>query len=260
MNIEVRNLCFSYGQSAVLKNVSFTARKGELLSVLGPNGVGKSTLFRCILGLLKGCKGEIIVGSTDVKRMAAKELAHRIAYIPQSHHPAFNYSVMDVVLMGTAHQVGAISSPGKREMAQARAALEQMGISSMAQKSYLKLSGGEQQLVLISRALAQQAKAILMDEPTSNLDFGNQLRVLQEVRRLAAMGYTILMSSHNPQHILHFSDRVIALCDGEVIAGGPPHDVMDEALLKRIYGVDVRFIDTDEGRTISPVLMEGNGR
>lgn len=252
MNIKVRDLCFSYGSNKVLKSVSFTALEGEVLSVLGPNGVGKSTLFRCMLGLLKGYKGEIIAGDADVKGMSAKELAYRIAYIPQSHHSPFNYSVLDVVLMGTAHQVGSLSSPGKKEMQKAHEALEQIGISGMAQKSYKKLSGGEQQLVLIARALAQQAKGIIMDEPTSNLDFGNQLHVLKEIKRIAACGYTILMSCHNPQHALHFSDRIMALYKGEMIACGPPHDVMDEALLKRIYSVDVRFIDTDEGRIVFP--------
>lgn len=257
MNIKVNSLSFSYGSQRVLENVSFEARAGELLSVLGPNGVGKSTLFKCMLGLLRGYKGSVHAGETDVAKMPAAELARLIAYIPQAHHPVFDYAVLDVVLMGMAHQVNAISSPGKKEMAQAQAALEKIGILDLGNKSFLKLSGGEQQLVLIARALAQQAKALLMDEPTSNLDFGNQLRVLQQIRQLADSGLTVIMSSHNPQHALHFSDRILALKNGLVTAWGPPDTVLDEALLWQLYGVKVRIVDTEEGRMIAPVLGEG---
>lgn len=256
MNIEVRGLNFSYGTHAVLNNVSFTTNDGKLLFILGPNGVGKSTLFRCILGLLKGYEGEILVGGADARHIPARELAHMIAYIPQMHHATFNYTVLDMVLMGTAHQFNSISAPKQKEMAQAWSTIEMMGITELAEKSFLKLSGGEQQLVLIARALAQQARILLMDEPTSNLDFGNQLRVLKRIRQLAKSGYTILMSSHNPQNAMLFADQIIALYDGQIIVSGSPLDVMNEALLKKLYDVDAQLIDTHAGRIISP-LVEG---
>jgi iron complex transport system ATP-binding protein len=257
MNIDVCNLGFHYGQREVLKNISFSAHEGELISILGPNGAGKSTLFKCILGLLKGFTGSVSLGGENVKNMPARRLAQLVAYIPQSHHPAFNYSVLDIVLMGTAHQTHAFSPPGKKETAVAFEALEQVGMAEMAQRCFLKLSGGEQQLVMIARALAQQTTVLMMDEPTSNLDFGNQIRVMQNIRRLVDHGYTVLMSCHNPQHSLHFSDRILMLCDHEIIAQGLPREVINESLLKRVYGVDVKIFETGDGCVISPLLARG---
>lgn len=258
MNVEINNLCFSYGAHEVLRDVSFTAREGEVTALLGPNGVGKSTLFHCVLGLLRGYEGSIRIGGADVRDMPARALAKLAAHIPQNHRVVFHYSVLDMVLMGTAHQVGVFAAPGSPQAERALWALEEAGIARLAQNSFLKLSGGEQQLVLVARALAQQARVLLMDEPTSNLDFGNQMRVLEIVRRLAETGYTVILSSHNPQHVLHFADGIVALHGGEVIARGTPGEVMDEALLRRLYGVDVRFVATEHGRVIAPT--PGGGR
>ena len=261
MSIEIQNLGFSYKTHAVLRSVSFTAQPGRLLAVLGPNGVGKSTLFRCILGLLRHYEGEIRIDGTSAKTLSALQLARRIAYIPQTHQSTFPYSVLDMALMGTAHRFSPFSVPGRREKEQAMDALAQIGVSHLAQKSYAQLSGGEQQLVLIARAIAQQTKILVMDEPTSNLDFGNQLRIMQRVSRLAREGYAILLSSHNPQHALQFADEALALYGGGVAAFGPPRDVVDAPLLKRLYGVDVRFVDSGGGeRFIVPdgeLSMEG---
>ena len=163
MSIEVRHLSFSYGSRQVLRDVSFSVGKGRLLSVLGPNGVGKSTLFRCILGLLHGFQGEITVDGTAVSTLGARELARKVAYIPQSNYPAFQYSVFDMVLMGTTAQSRAFSPPGPKQEAAAREALERLDIGHLADRSYTRLSGGERQLVLIARALAQQSPVLLMD-------------------------------------------------------------------------------------------------
>lgn len=257
MSIEVENLCFDYSSHKVLKDISFTAKKGKLLSVLGPNGVGKSTLFRCILRLLSGYSGSIRLEGTDIKKLSARKLAHLIAYIPQSHYPSFNYSVTDMVMMGTAHQLSPFSSPGKKEREQTRKALEQLNIGSLAERGFSRLSGGEQQLVLIARALAQQAKILLMDEPTSNLDFGNQLRVLQQIKNLSDEGYTILLSTHNPQHALMYSDYIIALFDGSIIADGAPHKVMNEDLLGRLYNVEVQIVNVSGDLLIVPSAERG---
>lgn len=257
MNISVQNLSFGYGAHLVLNNISFVAAEGTLLSVLGPNGVGKSTLFRCILGLLNGYRGTIKVGDDDINKLSSRELAHNIAYIPQSHYPTFSYSVLDMVLMGTTHTLTAFSSPGKKQAEQAFLSLERLNISHLAESDFSKLSGGEQQLVLIARALAQQAKVLLMDEPTSSLDFGNQLRVLQEIKKLTYEGYTVLLSTHNPQHALQFSDGIIALSDGNIVANGIPHEVMDEKLLRKLYDVDVRFVGALNDRIIIPSVERG---
>lgn len=254
--ISAENLSFSYGSRPILRKISFTADQGEFISLLGPNGVGKSTLLRCLLGLLRGYTGCIRLEDKDIRTLSAREMAHRVAYIPQSGDPTFNYTVMEMVLMGTTHQVRGFSAPRETEIATAREALEQIDIIPLADRSYGRLSGGERQLVLIARALAQQAKILIMDEPTSNLDYGNQLRVLQKVRALSRRGYTVLLSSHNPQQALLFSDRALAMSEGQIIADGKPDAVVDEELLRTLYGVEAKLCKTPEGRFVIPILRE----
>lgn len=254
MSITVRDLCFSYGTRNVLTDVGFTAENSTLIAVLGPNGVGKTTLFRCILGLQRHYDGFISVDGDDAKRLSAKELAHRIAYIPQIHAQTFGYTVLDMVLMGTSHAVSSLALPGKRETETAMAALDRLGIASLAEKNFTHLSGGEQQLVLIARALAQQAKTLLMDEPTASLDYGNQAHVLNIVRGLADEGYTVILSTHNPQHALWYADTALALSAGRVAAFGAPSDVMDAALIERLYHLRVELIETAAGPLIAPVV------
>ena len=239
MSLKVKNLTFGYDERPVLKDVSFAVEENELLSILGPNGVGKSTLFRCILGLLQGYEGEITLHNRDIRKMGIREMAKHVAYIPQSHYTPFNYSVFEMVLMGTTVQVSAFSKPGKRQAGLAEAALERMGIADLKYRGYTQISGGERQLVLIARALVQEARMLILDEPTANLDYGNQIRVLSQIKTLAREGYTIVQSTHNPDQTFLFSDRVLALKDGRVFADGPPGQVYSEKLIKALYGVDV---------------------
>ncbi|HML69338.1 MAG TPA: ABC transporter ATP-binding protein [Clostridia bacterium] len=254
MSIEIRNLSFAYSLRDVLRDVSLCAEDGQLLAVLGPNGVGKTTLFRCILGLQQQYKGNIFIDEIDAHTLTPRELAHKIAYIPQTHGIAFSYSVQDMVLMGTTHQVSSMGVPKQKELDAANGALEKLGISHLTYHNFSKLSGGEQQLVLIARALAQNAKTLLMDEPTASLDYGNQSLVLRQVRKLADDGYTILLSTHNPQHAIWYADRAVALLNGTIAAFGSPDDVVDAALIEKLYGVTVRLIDTAQGMLISPVI------
>ena len=251
--LDVQDLSFSYGPRLVLRGVCLQAQPGELLFVLGANGAGKTTLFRCILGLLPGYGGQIRVDGQSIAGLSARALAQKVAYIPQSHHPAFPYSVMDMVLMGTNHRLAPFASPGRAERQLAMEALETLGIADYASRSFQRLSGGEQQLVLIARALAQQARILLMDEPTSALDFGNQVRVLERAAALANQGYTILISCHNPQHAMLYAQRVVALHDGRIVADGPPADALDEGLMQRLYGVPARFVRTGDGILIAPL-------
>ena len=210
MNLSVQNLSFSYGERRVLSDISFTLEKGEFLSVLGPNGVGKSTLFRCILGLLHGYSGKITSDGEELSSMSKRELSRRIAYIPQINKPAFGYTVLDMVLMGTTRQLSPFAQPHRAQIEQAMDALERVGAKHLSERDFTHLSGGEQQLVLIARAIAQQAGILVMDEPTSALDYGNQLRVLKLVRELAGEGSAVLLSTHNPQHALTFASRILA--------------------------------------------------
>ncbi|SHI19283.1 iron complex transport system ATP-binding protein [Sporobacter termitidis DSM 10068] len=241
MSVTVNDLSFSYKERRVLADVSFTARTGELLAVLGPNGVGKSTLFQCILGLLPYTEGEILLDGLDAKKLDIKETARRVAYIPQSHAPAFNFSVFDIILMGTSAQISDVNVPKKRQLELAEQSMERLGITHLKERGYLQISGGERQLVLIARALAQDARILVMDEPTSNLDYGNQLRILSQIKLLAREGYTVVLSTHSPDQAFMFADRVLALQGGRVVRHGRPFEVITDALIKDLYNVEVEI-------------------
>ncbi len=254
MSIEVKDLCFSYGEREVLHGVSFKAEQGEFLSILGPNGVGKSTLFRCVLGLLRDYTGSITVEGRDAKSLSIREAAKLVAYIPQSSHPAFNYSVRDIVLMGTTSGLGTFSTPKKEDVRRVEEALEKIGISHLAERCFHRISGGERQLALIARALVQRAPVLMLDEPTASLDFGNQLLVLTQARELAREGYTVIQTTHNPEQSYMFSDRILALRGGEVLTEGRPKDVLTSDMMRQLYGVEVEVssLFDDRARVCTP--------
>ncbi len=242
MSIEAKNLSFSYGDRPVLHDISFRVEPGEFLSILGPNGVGKSTLFRCVLGLLSGYSGQVLVCGRDARTMTVQEAAKHIAYIPQSSNPAFNYSVFDIVLMGATAGLSRFRSPGQKEVERCRWALEKIGIADLSSRCFHRLSGGEQQLVLIARALVQKAPILMLDEPTANLDFGNQLLVLEQVRSLAREGYTVIQTTHHPEQSYMYSDRILAIQKGRVLIEGTPKEVLTEDTIRALYGVDVQIV------------------
>ncbi len=248
MSIEVRNLSFSYGDRPVLQDINFSVGRGEFLSILGPNGVGKSTLFRCMLGLLSGYSGTVTVDGLDSRHMTVREAARHIAYIPQSSHPVFNYSVFDIVLMGRSSGLSRFRSPGKQDREKCQWALEKMGIAHLCERCFHRLSGGEQQLVLIARALVQDAPCLMLDEPTTNLDFGNQLRVLERCRELAREGYTVVQTTHNPEQSYQFSDRILTIQGGRVLKVGRPEEVLTEEIIRALYGVEVEVVSLYEDK------------
>ena len=239
MSLEVKNLSFSYQDHDVLKNISFSAEYGQVLSVLGPNGVGKSTLFRCMLGLLHPQQGDVLIDGHSIHEMSPRELSRHIAYIPQSHSPVFNFSVFDMVLMGTTSQLSNFGTPQKKHVELVDQAMEKLGISHLRNRGYANVSGGERQLALIARALVQNARILVMDEPSASLDYGNRIRVMQTVRSLAADGYAIIQSTHDPDQAYLHSDQVLALYQGQVLGRGTPRDTICSQLISTLYGVDV---------------------
>lgn len=257
MSVIVKDLSFSYGEHQILTDVSFTADSGEFLSILGPNGVGKSTLFRCVLGLLRDYTGSITVGGRDIRSLSVCDMSKRIAYIPQSSSSAFNYSVFDIVLMGTTAGLSTFRTPRKAEKERVEWALHKMGISHLSQRCFHRISGGERQLCMIARALVQRASVLLLDEPTASLDFGNQILVLSQIKALAEEGYTVIQTTHDPQHTYMFSDRVLALKDGRVLTEGAPKDVLDKSLMSALYGLDVEVssLFDDRVRVCTPKFL-----
>ena len=242
MSIEVKNLGFSYGDRPVLHDISFSVGKGEFLSILGPNGVGKSTLFRCVLGLLSGYSGQVLVDGVDARSFSVREAAKHIAYTPQSSHPIFNYSVYDIVLMGRTSGLSTFRSPGRQDREICDWAMEKVGITRLRDRCFHRLSGGEQQLVLIARALVQKAPILMLDEPTANPDFGNQLLVLEQARALAKEGYTVIQTTHHPEQSYMYSDRILTIQNGRVLTEGRPEEVLTEKTIHALYGVDVDIV------------------
>ena len=222
MQIEVSGLVFSYGGADVLKDVSFCADGGERIAVLGPNGVGKSTLFRCLLGFLEPKRGCVKVSGRDVRSYSRRALAAELAYIPQSYSPAFDHTVLDSVLMGLSAQLGTLEQPGPVQTRAAMQILTELGIDGLAGRGSMHISGGERQLMLLGRALMQNAHTLIMDEPTASLDYGNSFRVMQRIESLSAGGYSVIFSTHEPNQAFRYATKVLALKDGRVLAFGPP--------------------------------------
>ena len=251
MSVSVRHVDFNYRCFPVLHDVTFEASPGNLVCVMGENGAGKSTLFRCILGLLRPEKGKILLNGDDVAAMPARVMAGKAAYIPQSQPWHFSYSAFEIVLMGASAGKGMLFSPGREQEAIAENALIQLGIHKLAHRNFSHLSGGERQMVLIARALAQRTKILVLDEPCSGLDYGNQIRVMECVKALAQQGYLILLSTHNPQIVFLYADLALVLSDGRIRCFGHPNEVIGEALLEEIYGIPVRlYFDEDKCRYV----------
>ena len=249
MSIEVKNLNFSYGSRQILYDISFKVQKGEFLSILGPNGVGKSTLFRCVLGLLTDYQGQVLIDGKDSRTFSIREAARHIAYIPQSTAPVFNYSAFDIVLMGRTSTMRAFQAPKKEDLDRCHWALDKIGISHLETRCFHRLSGGEQQLVMLARALVQDAPILMLDEPTANLDFGNQIRVLTQVRDLAKEGYTIIQTTHHPEQSYMFSDKILAIQNGRILTEGIPSQVLTAENMQKLYGIDVEVLSFYEDRT-----------
>lgn len=241
MSLIVENIEFSYGNNKVLKDISFELSKGVFCCLLGSNGAGKSTLFRCILKLLEDYRGKISIDGKSTEKMSPKEMASRIAYIPQSHAPVFDYEVKSVVLMSTTKSGGIFNNPDHNNERMAMEALDRVGISHLAEKSYTQISGGERQLVLIARALAQGTKMLIMDESTSNLDYGNQMKILSIVRDLAREGYTIIQATHHPDHTFIYADEVIVMDQNKIMTQGTPRSALTKEVIKKIYDIDVEI-------------------
>jgi len=243
-------LGFGYGAKAVGRDVDLAVRPGEVLCLLGPNGSGKTTLFKTMLGLLAPQAGDVRLDGKPMAELSRLQIARRVAYVPQAHSAQFPFRVLDMVVMGRTAHLGLFASPTREDRRKALDALTALGIAELAENEYTRISGGQRQLALIARALAQDAPAIVMDEPTASLDFGNQVVVLAEVKRLAAQGLAVLLSTHDPDHAFSIGNRVALLDEGRLIAQGLPAEVLTPERLRSVYGVSVVIERLSQGQTV----------
>jgi iron complex transport system ATP-binding protein len=248
VNIEGRDLTIGYPDRTVGRGLDVALSTGEVLALLGPNGGGKTTLLKTLLGLLKPKAGEVRLGDKPLDNYSIRERARVVAYVPQVHISTFAFTVETVVLMGRTAHGSLFSRPSGQDRAVAQAALERFGIATLANRPYTMISGGERQLVLLARALAQEPQFIVLDEPTASLDFGNQGKVMREIRALAKSGHGVLFTTHDPNHALRAADRAYLLREGTRIADGPVATVLNREQLEALYRATVeRLTDRTSG-------------
>lgn len=235
--LQLRQLRTGHGRRVVGEDVNLEIAAGEVLCLLGPNGSGKTTLFRTVLGLLAPLGGQVLVQGQPVQAWPRAQFARCAGYVPQAQAGVFAFSVLDMVLMGRAARLPALAQPSAADRATALQCLERLGMAHLAPRRYTELSGGERQLVLIARALAQEPALLVMDEPTASLDFGNQIRVLAQITALRAQGMAVLLSTHQPEHALRVADRIALLGQGRLLAVGAPRATATPQALAALYGV-----------------------
>lgn len=250
--LAAHELAIGYPGRAVGRGFSLALQPGRVLALLGPNGGGKTTLLKTLLGLLKPQGGSVALDDRPLASFGAAERARRLAYVPQGHAGAFAFTIADLVLMGRTAHAGLFARPGAHDREIAAAALARMGIDHLAQRPAPQVSGGERQLALIARALAQQAAFVILDEPTASLDFGNQGRVLRELRRLAGEGLGVLFTTHDPNHASRHADDALLIRDGRTLASGPVHEMLQLPLLQQLYAAPVVQLRAAEGQAFLP--------
>lgn len=258
-NLKVSHLSFAYVERPILKDVSFEASSGDFIALVGPNGVGKSTLFKCILGFMKNYGGSVEADGENISNLSRMELASRIAYIPQSSAQVFNYTVLELALMGLATKLPMFSNPTKRDEQQVLSVLEELGIAHLAYKGCYEISGGEYQLVLLARALVQNAHILVMDEPTASLDYGNQFRVMDRIASLSNHeDFIVMMAVHDPNQVFLHANRALVLKSGTIVADGTPRNVLSEELMSDLYGIEVhRHSITESTRSVEVCIPAG---
>lgn len=235
---------FSYnGNRQIFSDISFEVKTGEIVCLLGPNGIGKTTLLTCMAKLREPNQGRILINGEDMTGLSTKDVARVIGYVPQTLMPSFDFTVLDYVVTGSAPWLGTFEKPKTEHYERAEQALIQMEIDHLRDKPYTRISTGELQQVSIARAIAQRSRLILMDEPTAHLDHGNQIKVLRIVKNLAAEGYGIVLTTHNPDQVL-LLEAMVAVIDRQArFHFGSWQDILTEKLLSDLYGIEMRLIE-----------------
>ena len=254
--LRIENGSFAYkGGPQILKDINVEVRAGEILAVLGPNGAGKTTLLRCMMDMLHWETGRSLLDGEDIRNMPASTLWRRMAYVPQARSAATSYTAFQTVLLGRSARIGAFSSPKEEDMEVAERVMKRLGIWELADKPCHAISGGELQMVLIARAMAAEPEILVLDEPESNLDFRNQLVVLDTMTSLAAEGMACIFNTHYPAHALQRADRSLLLTKGGMSIYGPTKYVVSEDDIRSIFGVNAVIGDFEaEDSTVQSVI------
>jgi len=252
MTLEGRRLAIGHGRRVIGRDIDIVLHPGEAVALLGPNGGGKTTLLKTLIGLIPPHAGEVEIGGRKLMQLSARERARLVAYVPQIHIGTFAFSVETVVLMGRTAHMPLFAKPSPRDREATRAALERLGIEALAARRYTEISGGERQLVLLARALAQQPRFVVLDEPTANLDFGNQGRVTGEIRALAQAGLGVLFTTHDPNQALRIAARVYLMRHGHCVAHGPVQDMLTRERLEAVYDAPIRVLSAASGTAFLP--------
>lgn len=241
MILEVENGCFGYPkQEEILKNINLHLEKGHILSVLGPNGIGKTTLLKCMIGLLPWTKGRSLLNGTDLCKMKSKDIWNTISYIPQAHSFSFSYTGLEMVMLGRSSHLGLFEQPGAQEIEMAEAMMEKVGIMRLAGKDCNRMSGGELQMVLIARALINEPELIILDEPETGLDFHNQILVLNMIERLAhEEGISAIMNTHYPTNAMGIADEAFMMNRKGDRFYGTTDSILNEQNISRSFDVNV---------------------
>ena len=248
--LEARALTIGYGTVAVAGGIDLALSAGTVTCLLGPNGVGKTTLFKTLLGLIAPLAGSIDVGGESLAGLSRMAVARQVGYVPQASPLDFTYTVLDLVVMGRTASLGPFSQPRQADYDIAEAALDALGIAPLAERDSTRISGGQRQLVLLARALAQEAQVLVMDEPTASLDLANRILVLDKVRALAGDGRAVLVSTHEPEHAFAIADRVALLGAGDYFETGPVAEMLTADRLTRLYGIKLEVERTPSGRYV----------
>lgn len=246
MEIELKNVSCGYKKKKILENVNLLFRTGNIYSVLGANGIGKTTLFKSILGFLELKNGDICFDGKNINSMTEKEVATFVSYVPQAMNYSMQYTVFDIILMGRALHINRFGTPSHRDVEKVNTVMKYMKIEQFRDCMYSELSGGEQQIVLIARALAQESKFIIMDEPASNLDFANQKKVLDVLMELTRKDIGVIMSSHSPDHALYCDSRIIMINRNKTVTEGSIQETVNKENLYSVYGVQLDVISSED--------------
>jgi len=254
--VKIEKASFDYSGITVFENIDLELKKGSILCLFGPNGCGKTTLIDNILGYMHLKSGTILIDGIDQREYSRRDLAKKIAYVPQIHEKTFPYKVIEVVVMGRTPYCYGLTSPGKDDYEIAEESLEIAGIAHLRERIYTKLSGGETQLVILARALAQRSPVIIMDEPASHLDFRHELMLLETVADLViSQGLSIIMSTHSPNHAFYFENRnlpvtVALMNEKKIVATGKPADVLTGELMKKVFNIKSRVISDSSAGSV----------